>query len=200
VKGNAAITFGSGASTITVDSGTTINSNKLLGAGLTLNMGNGVNKYQLDNAFTVFGNVAITAPVTNTINPQTVVLDATIDATGVGNGDGNLTVNLGNAGNSFTLDTGASAVSFTYTPGIGHDTVNINNDSAVNNNVFITVPNANGTYNFDLNFGGGSTLVQDVTLSGGNAAGASGLITIKKNGDTHVNVTNNLPAGQFTVV
>jgi hypothetical protein len=198
VNGNASISF-AGGSTITVDAGTTINANKLLGAGLTLSMGSGPNTYNLDNAFTVFGNTSITAPATNSTNPQTVVLDATIQATGIATGDGNLTVSLGNAVNSFTLDTGASAVNFTYTPGTGGDTVNINNDSVAHNNIFITVPNANGVYNLNLNFAGpNSPLKQDVTFSGGNAAGASGAIMVNKNGDTNVVCTNNLP-NTFTV-
>jgi hypothetical protein len=201
---NAAVNFGPGNGTITVASGAEINTSLTAGLGLSLSMGNGVNTYNLNNAFLVNGNLSITTPATG-VNNETMVLGGQVLKTSLTSSDGNLTINtgfgndvitvntlidgnlvanLGQGNNSFTVNAAGSFANLTFTAGDGDNTVNI------------AVPNPAGTHNLTLTFGGGG--VNDVTLTGGASGG--GTVTINwTDGIVDDTLTSTLGAG-YTIV
>ncbi|MFO0841637.1 MAG: hypothetical protein U0797_04445 [Gemmataceae bacterium] len=204
VTRNAAVNFGKGDGTITVAGGADINTSLTAGLGLSLAMGDGVNTYNLNNAFVVNGNLAITTPATG-LNNQTITVGGQVLKTSVTSGDGNLTINtgfgddvvtvntlvagnlvanLGQGNNGFTVNAAGSFANLTFTAGDGNNTVNV------------AVPNPVGTHNLTLTFGGGG--VNNVTLTGGASGG--GTVTINwTDGIVDDTLVSTLGAG-YTIV
>ncbi len=181
VKGNAAIALG-GTSTISIDGNAVINANSTAGNGLTLTMGAGINSYDLNNPFTVNGNVSISEPVSDT-NGQMILLGATINPTSLTSTDGNLSVSLGSGNNTFTFS-GSNVFGITYNSGIGDDSVTIAS----------TLTNA--TRNMTFNFGGprGTGSGSD-TVDLGAVTMGRGNITVNFNAPANPNEVFIAPSG-----
>jgi hypothetical protein len=182
VKGSASLTFGTGDNTVTINGGTVINSLATAGGSLALNMGDGINVYNLSGSggFTVNGNMSITTPATAT-HGQVITFGGTVNSILGGGVDGNLTVNLGNGNNNFTFQgTISNGATFSYDappPGghvtaTGDDTVTVDvtNDALLNVNLFFGY--GGGT----LNWAGGNT-----KHPSGNVTGINGVVYSSNN-------------------
>jgi hypothetical protein len=185
VNGNAALTFGPGDSSVTINGGTVINAARRSGGSLALNMGDGGNTYNL-GPFIVYGNVTISTPA-NATTGQNITFAGTVNPSTVGGTDGNLSVNLGNGNNTFTFAGSlpfAGVFSYDAPPPGGHVT------STGNDTVVIDL-HAGQLLNVNLFFGYGNDQLDWVGLGAGSAA--SGSVT-GVSGVTTYTDTNNMGA------
>ncbi len=191
VNGNFTFTGGGGTNTITIESTATI-----YAGNLAINLGNGTETYNLGGTFQVFGNMTMTAG-TGGLNLGQIVSAFNGTVTGT------LSISWGSGSNMFYLgQTGpneGSVGAFNYTLANGADNfISIQNDSFASNNITITVPAVDGSYDLDLIFSGSSGIPQSVTATGGTT-NSTGTIAVSSNGDTINSNSTNLLGVSYSV-